>query len=203
MVDTPLAEVYGKVLLPALAQAKTERNRGDLDFDKERRVYRAARSVLTGVLAARRPVVTEAPKLFVIGCAAEGVGDRLALAMLRDLVMEAGGEMAVVPATKLTVEIEGRMQGGRPVTVCVAALAPGGLSRAARLCEQVRAGKTGVRVVVGRWGAEPEAEADEKLLRSAGATQVTWTLSETLKEVVPADHLGSMPGAASRKPVIV
>jgi predicted PurR-regulated permease PerM/mRNA-degrading endonuclease toxin of MazEF toxin-antitoxin module len=203
MADTPLAEVYGQVLLPALAQAKTERNRGDLDFDKERRVYRAARSVLTGVLAARRPAVTDAPKLFVIGCAAEGAGDRLALGMLRDLVTEAGGEMAVVPATKLAAEIEGRMRGGRPFTVCVAALAPGGLSRSARLCEQVRAVKTGVRVVVGRWGAEPEAEAAEKLLRSAGATQVTWTLSETLKEVVLVDNPGSTPGAASRNTVIV
>ena len=70
--DTPLAEVYGNVLLPALAQAKAERERGSLDPEEERRVYRGARAVLVGVLAARRPSASGTPGPVVIGCAAQG-----------------------------------------------------------------------------------------------------------------------------------
>ncbi|QJW93292.1 AI-2E family transporter [Frigoriglobus tundricola] len=187
---TPLVEVYGQVLLPALVQAKMERERGNLDTDEERRVYRAARAVLSGVLATRRPTESGADAAkgagpVVIGCAAHGLPDQVAVGMLRDLVVGAGGEMVVVPSTKLAAEVASRVQAGRVVTVCIATIAPGGLSRAARLCEQVRAGKTGSRVVVGRWGFEPDENAAEKFLKSSGASLLTRTLAETLHEVAP------------------
>ncbi len=194
LAETPLAEVYDRVLLPALAQAKAERGRGELDAEEERRVYRAARSVLAGVLAARRPGEAAAVSgPVVVGCAAGGVADRIALGMLRDLAALAGCRVAVVPAAKLAAEVEGRVRSGGAVTVCVAALAPGGLSQAARLCEQVRARCPDARVVVGRWGSEPDPAVAEKFLRSAGAGRVTWTLGEALREVAPP---GGTPGAA-------
>lgn len=189
--DTPLAEVYEKVLLPALAQAKAERERAGLESDEMRRVYRTVRSVLAGVLAARRPgdVVSSGP--VVIGCAADGGWDRIALGLFRDLVMEAGGELVIVAPAKLAAEIEERKAPG--LVVCIAALAPGGLSRAAQLCQQVRTGKSGARVIVGRWGNEADTPAAEKLLRSAGATRVTWTLAETLQEVAPVEKAATVP----------
>jgi hypothetical protein len=124
------------------------------------------------------------------------VADRIALGMLRDLVALAGYRVVAVPAAKLAAEVEGRVRSGGEVTVCVAALAPGGLSQAARLCEQVRARAPGVRVVVGRWGSEPDPAVAEKFLRSAGAGSVTRTLAETLGEVAPAAPPGGTPGAA-------
>ncbi len=181
--DTPLAEVYGKVLVPALSQAKGERDRGGLELEEVRRVYRTARSVLAGVHAARRigETSTRVPEQVVIGCAADGAWDRIALGMLRDIVTEEGGELVLVSADKLADEIGMR----KGATVCVAALAPGGLSRAAQLCRQVQ--KAGGRIVVGRWGNEADTGSAEKLLKSAGATQVTWTLAETLQAIVPAE----------------
>ncbi len=51
--DTPLAEIYGQVLLPALSQAKAERDRR-AGCGRGARVYRAVRTAFAGVLAARR-----------------------------------------------------------------------------------------------------------------------------------------------------
>jgi predicted PurR-regulated permease PerM len=196
--DAPLAEVYERVLLPALTQAKAERAGGGLDAEEERRVYRAVREVLAGVLAGRRPTgpAGGATGPVVIGCAAHGAGDRIALGMLRDLVAEAGGELVVVSSVRLAAEVESRKRRDRPVAVCIAAVAPGGLSGAARLCERLRAENAGARVVVGRWGSEPEPEAAERLLRSAGAAQVTWTLTETLSEIAHSDR--PLPTSAPR-----
>lgn len=199
--NTPLVEVYGQVLLPALVQAKMERERGNLDTDEERRVYRTARAVISGGLAPRRPTesgaeAAEGAGPVVIGCAAHGFPDRVAIGMLRDLVVGAGGEMVVVPTAQLAAEVARRVQSGRIVTVCIAALAPGGLSRAARLCERVRGGKTGPRVVIGRWGFEPDVNSAEKFLKVAGAGSVTRTLAETLHEVGPEE-----PSAPPPEPV--
>ena len=199
--NAPLVEVYGQVLLPALVQAKMERERGNLDTVEERRVYRTARAVLSGVLAARRPTelsadAVEGPGPVVIGCAAHGLPDQVTIGMLRDLVVGAGGEMVIVPASKLVEEVARRVRAGRVATVCIATIAPGGLSRAARLCEQMRAGKTGSRVVIGRWGFEPDVNSAEKFLKSAGASLVTRTLAETLHEVGPDE-----PSAPPPEPV--
>jgi predicted PurR-regulated permease PerM len=193
--DTPLAEVYDRVLLPALTQAKAERNRGDLEAAEERRVYRAAWAVLDGALAARRPGKAAAGPA-VVGCAAPGEADRIALEMLRDLVALAGCQLVVVPADKLPAEVESRVRNDVPVLVYVAALAPGGLSEAARMCEQVHVRCPDVRVVVGRWGSESESAATEKFLRSVGVALVTWTLVETLREVTPPEQSGSKPDPA-------
>lgn len=199
--ETPLAEVYERVLLPAVAQAKAEREVGGLAPDEERRVYRTVRVVLAGALAARRRVPPGTPGPIVVGCAAGGPGDRTALGMLGDLVAGAGGELVVVPAAGLGAEVAGRAASGATVTACVVALAPGGLTRAARLCEQVRAGSPRVRVVVGRWGAEADAASAEKLLRSAGAGEVTWTLAETLSALQPSGTAG--PQVTRPQPVLV
>jgi hypothetical protein len=184
--DAPLAAVYESVLLPALAQAKAERDRGGLESEEVRRVQRTVRSVLAGVFAARRSGGVAARKPVVIGCPADGAWDRIALGLLRDLVVEVGGELIVVSPAKLSAAIEERNAPG--LIVCVAALAPGGLSQAARLCRQARAEKSGPRVIVGRWGNEADVPAAEKLLRSSGAAQVTWTLAGTLQEVAPTEE---------------
>jgi predicted PurR-regulated permease PerM len=196
--ETPLAEVYDRVLLPALAQAKAERDRGDLDAEEERRVYRAVRMVLAGVLAARRPGEAAAGGTgpVVIGCAARGVADRIALGMLRDLAALADYRVVVVPAARLAAEVESRVRADGAVTVCITGVAPGGLSEETWLCEQVRARRVGARVVVGRWGSEPDPAAAERLLRTAGAGSVTWTLAETLREVARPSPPGATAGAA-------
>ena len=100
--EAPLAEVYDRVLLPALAQARAERDRGDLDAAEEGRVYRAARAVLAGPLAVRRPREAAAPAdgTVVVDAQPEGRRKPIAVGMLADLATLAGYPAVVVTAAR-------------------------------------------------------------------------------------------------------
>jgi hypothetical protein len=154
----PLVLVYDEVILPALAQAKRERDRGELDGGEERDIYRATWDMLDGVLATHRAEAeAEAPEpgkpaVRVVGSPTRGEADRLALRMLRDVLLPAGGEVEIVPAGRLVEEVRARRGKGKEVVACVAAVSSGGLARTAGSVKQVRARCPEVRVVVGRWG---------------------------------------------------
>jgi hypothetical protein len=187
----PLLEVYDEVLLPTLAQAKTERDRGELNPAEEREFYRVTRDVLEGVLAAHRAETGATdeparPAVRVIGCSTKGEADRLALGMLRDVARPEGCEVEVVPAGRLVAAAQERARAGGEVVVCIGAVSPGGLAQAAGLIKQVKARAKGVKVLVGRWGMSGDRTDTERFLTAAGATKVTWTLRETLAEFAPA-----------------
>lgn len=188
----PLLEVYDEVLLPTLAQAKTERDSGALTAAEEREFYRVTRDVLDGVLAAHRAESGAAdeparPKVRVLGSATKGEADRLALQMLRDVARPEGCEVEVVPAGKLVAAAQERAREAGELVVCIGAVSPGGLAQAAGLIKQLKARVKGVRVLVGRWGmGEMDRTDTEKFLSAAGATKVAWTLRETLAEFAPA-----------------
>ena len=198
----PLLEVYDEVLLPTLAQAKTERDRGELTAAEERAFYRVTRDVLVGVLAAQR-VETGAgdqpsrPAVRVIGCSTKGEADRLALGMLRDVARPAGCEVEVVPAAKLVAVAQERANHGDHVVVCIGAVSPGGLAQAAGLIKQVKARVKDVKVLVGRWGMSGDHRETERFLMDAGATKVTWKLRETLAEFAPG---GAPPRPSTNAP---
>ncbi|MBN8909171.1 MAG: hypothetical protein J0H99_21750, partial [Rhodospirillales bacterium] len=198
----PLLEVYDEVLLPTIAQAKAERDRGELSADEERTFYRVTRDVLAGVLAVHRAESgaanePERPAVRVFGCSTKGEADRLALEMLRDVARPAGCEVEVVPAGRLVAAAQERARPGEEVVVCIGAVSPGGLARAAGLIKQLKARVKGVRVLVGRWGTADDRADTEKFLTAAGAAKVTWTLRETLAEFAPA---GAPKGVSPAEP---
>jgi hypothetical protein len=193
----PLLDVYDETVLPAIAQAKAERDRGDLSAAEERRFYRAAADLLRGPLAVHRAAAAAdgadaaaagpagGADRVVVGCSTRGVADRLALTMLRDVGGPAGVEVEVVPAGKLVEAVRRHRAGGAEVVACVAAVSPGGLAEAAGLCRAAKAVGKGVTAIVGRWGVTTDRPAVEKYLTAAGADRVAWTLRETLAAVAP------------------
>jgi hypothetical protein len=187
----PLLEVYDGVLLPTLAQAKTERDKGELNSQEEREFYRVTRDVLEGVLAHLRIEAgatdePHRPAVHVLACSTKGEADRLALTMLRDVARPEDCEVEIVPAARLAAAAQERARAGGGVVVCIAAVSPGGLAQAAGLVKQVRARAKGVRVLVGRWGMAGDRSDTERFLTAAGAAKVTWNLRETLAEFAPA-----------------
>ncbi len=187
----PLLEVYDEMMLPALALAKTGRDSGDLSRAEEGEFYETTADVLHGVLARVRAEaagegatapVTVAP---AVACSTKGEADRLALAMLRDVVRAAGGELDIVPAADLVAAVRERAKGNKKVVACVAAVSPGGLPVVAGLCKQLKAAVPNATILVGRWGMTTDMAETEKFLTAAGATKVTWKLRETLAEIAP------------------
>lgn len=188
----PLLEVYDQVILSAIAQAKGERDRGDLTPSEERRFYRVTQDVLDGVLAGPRAEAgatdrPDRPAARVVGCSTKGEADRLALSMLRDVARQAGCEVEVVPAGRLVDEVTARAGRGEEVVACIAAVSPGGLAQVAGLVKVLRARAPRVQLLVGRWGVSGDRTETEKFLRAAGVENVTWTLRETLAAIAPEE----------------
>jgi predicted PurR-regulated permease PerM len=200
-----LLDVYDEMLVPTLAQAKGERDRGDLSPAEEREFYRVTREVLDGVLFTVRADTGATdeparPAVRVIGCATKGEADRLVLGMLRDVARTTGCEIEVVAPAQLTTTAVKRAQRDKDLVVCIATVAPGGLAQAAGLIKQVKARVKGATVLVARCGASADRADAEQFLKAAGATKVTWNLRETLNAFAPGGAPAKAPKGVPEKP---
>ena len=185
--DHPRTDVYDQVILPALAQAKTDHEQKDVTDDEEAAVYDATKSVLDGLTAnTEKPAGANATPVKVIGCAVFGPADALALRMLGDAIGPAGGELEVTtPETVSAAVTHAEQAGGKPPVICFSTLSPGGLSQARSLMAAVRRDHPTTKLLVGRWGQTGDTTQTDKYLRSSGADDVGWSLHETIGQLVP------------------
>lgn len=190
-------EVYDDVLLPALAQAKTDREQQDLSAEQEQAVYDTTQQML-GMLA-QHPAADAppAPELRAIGCAVKGEADTLALKMLRDALGPSGAGVTVVTPEDLLAEVGEESQTGRPVGVCLTALSPGGLTQCGELCKQLKGQYPKARVIVARWGETQDTTQTAAYLKESGADMIGWTLKEIKAEMISAGQ-GSGAGTDAK-----
>jgi len=66
-----------------------------------------------------------------------------------------------------------------PALICIGSLPPGGLARARHLCKLLRKRFPQVKIVVGRWGPQNNAEEIQKQLEAVGADLVQTNLLRT------------------------
>lgn len=224
-------ETYDKVIVPALAQAKTDREQQDITFEEEQAVYSATHDLLNTFMQDEREdvhakaetpekstvsptadggtvesAVAKMPPVRVIGCAVFGQADELALRMLGDAIQPAGGELIVSHPNDLLADIAKAMTAAsKPPVVCLSTLSPGGMSQARALLTQVRRRFPQSRLMVGRWGQAGDTSASDKYLRSSGADDIGWTLQQTIEQLVPGKRgtakSPSPSEAASTSPV--
>jgi predicted PurR-regulated permease PerM len=196
-------DAYQEVLLPALSRVKQDRERGELDDDDVRYLTRATRDVVEEVAAVQhertpsRPAPAP-PRPAVLCCPARDEADELALDMFRDLLRAQGYEAEVVPSGVLTAEVLTKVGELCPAVVCVAALPPGGLAQARYLCKRIKSQCKGVKVAVGRWGQQDNAERVQGRLKGAGADLVGFSLAETRAQVVPLLQLATAADGSGR-----
>ena len=185
----PPEAVYDEIVLPALAQTKTDRDQEDVTAEEERAVYEATRGLLDGVagraVAAADPPSGRAKPVPVIGCPVWGEADTLALQMLGDSLRAAGGELVVTTPDLAADAVGQAAAGGRPVVVCLATLSPGGLAQAGTVLARVRRAYPKVKILVGRWGQTGDTKKTDEFLRKFGVDGIGWSLRETLSQLVP------------------
>jgi predicted PurR-regulated permease PerM len=184
--------VYDAVLLPALYYAKQDRDRGLLSEGDAQFVGQATREILD-VLAHDAPVPSERDpgdhpgtdtRVRIVGCPARDEADVLALEMVRHLLDPARYRMEVSRTGMLVAEVLAWVDLHRPALVCIAAVAPGGLSQARHLCKRLRSQCPELEIVVGRWGLHDEKDADCQHLLAAGADHVETTVLDTQRTLV-------------------
>ena len=188
----PRGSVYDALLLPALNYAERDRLERRLSVDEETAVIDATRELLTDAAESIRrlqpapvepieegelPVPRE--PLRVLGYAANGAADELALTMLAHAVDDLPITIEMTKTRVLASELVSIVRAQGVSIVCVADLPPSPWSKTRYLVRRLHDALPEVRIVVGRWAPPALADESTQALRDAGATLVASTLAET------------------------
>ena len=195
----PWGSVYDALLLPALNYAERDRLERRLSEEEETAVIEATRELLADAAESMRrvrpepPAPIEAPALLepreplrVLGYAANGVADELALAMLGHVLVDLPIVIEMTKTRVLASELVSLAREQGVSVVCIADLPPSPSSKTRYLVKRLHAALPDVRILVGRWSPPLLADENSQLLREAGATLVSSTLAET------RDYLGGL-----------
>jgi predicted PurR-regulated permease PerM len=209
----PAETVYDALLVPALNYAERDRLEDHLSEDDEQAIIDGTRELMNDGPLAPTPIEDvvdastedaqpsepsssgkpESP-MRVLGYAANGEGDGLALEMLSRLLTDLpivfeqrGGRILASDLVRLVGQQDYNV-------VCIADLPPSAPSKTRYLVRRLRAAFPDLRILVGRWS--PPALADDTLqpILEAGATHVSTTLLETRRQLAELVHRGTQPG---------
>jgi predicted PurR-regulated permease PerM len=198
--------VYDVLLLPALNYAERDRMELRLSPEEEQVVIDATRDLLsdTAEFIARfhSPVVAadDAPErpaprepLRVLGYAANGAADELALAMLGQLIADLPIEVEVTTTRMQANDLVSLVRERGVSVVCVADLPPSPSSKTRYLVKRLRAAFPELRILVGRWAPPGLADDGTQTLRDAGANHVGSTLAQTREYVGGLEEIPRIP----------
>jgi predicted PurR-regulated permease PerM len=207
--DHPFERVYDEVLLPALNYAKFDRERGGLtDQERDSIVHMTRKIIETFDPAAEKahaiePVEREsagAQRIHVLACPADDESDEVVSMMLRQALNAQRFELEIMPEEKLASEVLDAAAEKNPGLVCIAALAPGGLSQARYLCKRLRSRFPDLKIIVARWGVTGETAEAQRLLLAGGADRVATSLLQARDEIVNMGRLLTGSNGANSKP---
>ena len=199
----PRGSVYDALLLPALNYAERDRLEQRLSMDEETAVIDATRELLTDAaesirrlqpppdplepaLDAVSPALAQGSRepLRVLGYAANGAADELALTMLAHSLDDLPITIEMTGTRVLASELVSTVRAQGVSIVCIADLPPSPASKSRYLVKRLHDALPDVSILVGRWAPPALADENTKALRDAGATLVASTLAET------RDYLG-------------
>jgi hypothetical protein len=189
----PPWSVYDALLLPALNYAERDRLEQRLSPEEETAVIDATRELLSDAAQSIRrlnpedasdpadPPLLPGPcePLRVLGYAANGAADELALAMLAHVVEGLPIAIEIVKTRLEAAEVIALVHEREFSVVCIADLPPSPPSKTRYLVKRLRAALPEVRILVGRWAPSALMDESTRLLRDTGANLVASTLMET------------------------
>jgi hypothetical protein len=117
--------------------------------------------------------------LRVLGYAANGVPDELALTMLAQAVNDLPVTIEITSARLLATDLVSLVRTQGVSVVCIADLPPSPSSKSRYLVKRLHAALPDLRILVGRWSPPALADESTQALKEAGATLVATTLAET------------------------
>ena len=192
--NEPRRTVYDALLMPALNYAERDRLENRLSPDEETAVIEATRELLTDTAesirrlqpaptptnaANRRSMPSPREPLRVLGYAANGVADELALTMLAQAVNDLPVAIEITSARLLASDLVSLVRTQGVSVICLADLPPSPPSKSRYLVKRLHAAMPDLRIIVGRWSPPALADESNQALKDAGATLVATSLVET------------------------
>ena len=187
--------VYDALLLPALNYAERDRLEGRLSPAEEATVIDETRELLAEAAAAARAATSESAEpapiqdatelpgprqpLRVLGYAANGAADELALIMLAHLVRDLPIDLTIQPTRLQATELIALVQEQKVTALVIADLPPSPTSKTRYLMRRLRAAVPDLRIIAGRWAPEALADEGTREMIADGASHVSNTLLDT------------------------
>jgi predicted PurR-regulated permease PerM len=187
--------VFDAVMLPALSYAERDRIEGRLEPDEELAVVEATGELLNDMIDAPRD--RGEGMIPVLGLAADGAPDILALRMLSQLLRATPIGLEIRERPVLSSDLVEAVRNGRYRAICIADIPPSAPSRSRVITRRLRAIAPDLPILVGRWAPAGLADDSSEALRAAGATHVATTLVDTRTELA---RLDPAPSAAHPSP---
>lgn len=195
----PADTVFDQVMLPALSYAERDRIEGRLEPEEELAVVSATADLLAESFPP--PESATVQERAVLGLAADGAPDVLALRMLSRLLADGPLVLDVRERSILSAELLAEIKQRRFVAVCIADIPPSAPSRSRHVARRLRALVPDLPILVGRWAPAELADESPDALVAAGATGVASTLRETCEQLLHlAAPAASPPAVADARP---
>ena len=182
------AELYDKVVIPALALARRDVERGNLTDEELTFILHATREITEEVSETTTATATQPTeptssdsRVRVLACPARDELDRVGVELMARLLDPIKWEVEVVAVATLASEILEQIEATAPTVVLISAIPPGGLAHTRYLLKRIHTRFPNLHIVVGRWGTVVEGEFQQ--FRDVGADNVANTITETLSHL--------------------
>jgi len=201
LLNKPMAEVYDKLLIPALALAETDWHRGELDERRHQFILQSLKEMIRDrcpLPQATQPTKdlrdSTSKRPFILCLPARNEADEIAAMMLAQLLTTSDFLAESVSFTTDANELTRIFEAHKPSVVCISATPPAAVMHARHLCEQLRGSFPEFPLLVGLWNADFDlAKAKERIGRVA-TTHVVPTLAEAQAQVVAlVQHVSPRP----------
>jgi predicted PurR-regulated permease PerM len=178
---------FDSILVPAMARARRDRERGQLPQEEYDRLIETTGTVLDRAIAAEPAQAPDAPgsesdtRVIIAGCPIRDGADRVVLSTLNRILERDGYTIEIVPAGALVAETIAEVQQMNPASILVSSLEESG--RARHLVKRLRSVCPDIPIVVGCWGfcASSRLRTD---LSAAGADDVATTLAHARNDLI-------------------
>ena len=213
----PPGTVYDSLLMPALNYAERDRLENRLSPEEETAVIEATRELLSDTADSIRrlqPAPTPTPEepaeppmvptarepLRVLGYAANGIADELALTMLAQVVNDLPIAIEITSTRLLASDLVALVRKQGVSVICLADLPPSPPSKSRYLVKRLHAAMPDLRIIVGRWSPPSLADESNQALKDAGAAFVATSLVETREYLSGLVQIASVPAPEADEP---
>ena len=203
--------VYDTVAVPAILQARKDREAGDITAEEETYMFDTVEGLVAETLKLKDPHTDDEQRVHterqekvgrmpvVVGAPAHHWSEELALDMLAAGLPDSGRRMAVLSVRQLPLEVEQAIQTNSAVAAVVGILPPGGVPQAIYLIKRLRVKYPDLVIVAAYFGRTRSFDRLLVKLRKAGATYVTTSLVQTADTL---RNVGEAKGCTPAKPAL-
>lgn len=197
LAASSLEDVYGTVLIPALALAESDRRRGNIDGRRQSFIFESLKNTVAELGERQRDLRagepnqspelvtgsgTNRPCLLIVP--ARDDADEIAATMLAQLIENSGFRADAISETTLAGETVDLIAERQPDVICISSVPPGAARQARYLYKRLQGKISEQRLVIGLWNDREDLARARERIGSLGAARVVTTLAQAESQIL-------------------